>query len=681
MREVSAAAPRPVCATAEKPAKQPPFFIFAGLKFAGVFGSMGTTLNMKKRIQSATQRKAGKAGKVQPALESGPRWSLGWAYALFFLAYCVVIVLWAEPRVQHFGRPRAFYFDEGFFRSFLIRPGGLVEYMARGLQQCYQFTWLGAGITTALAGLLALGSWLLLGKLKPGPAGTLCLWPAVGLLAVQQQYAFPWLETGLGLLGAVWLAVAYAWVPVKRPWLRWLVFLGMSWPTYAVLAGAYLVFALYCGLVEVLAWRRYWLALALLGLAALVPAVGSWYFSVHLSDAYHLLLPSGLKDFPIVMAALPYAALPLAGLAKAGRFFLYSAPEKPPTKGKTRPRFNWRRMIEPALLALLAVGVVGWGWNPIHQRRARIKCLSQDRKWDGVLAEARLLPVYDPSMIAHINRALCETGRLPYEMFAYPQKPDYAFWLSANYSEDGWSMVPCEELFELGQINRAERIGGEALEMNGYLPDVLKRLADVNVLKGEPQTARIFLNILAKTPFQGAWARQRLRALDADPRLPNDPEIQRVRALQVAGDYPFEATTEDILLQCLRQNQTNRAAFEYLMAYYLLTLNPDSFVHYFRAARNFNYPEIPTHYEEALVLAQRLKGAPLAIPDINGKQPRAETIQRFERFNEQVALRGNDLQRAKIELAAEFGSTYWYYFTFGASGAAATRTDLFAKKP
>ena len=145
---------------------------------------MGTALKMKKRIQSATQREAGKAGKVQQGHESGPRWSLSLAYALFFLAYCVVIALWAQPRVQFFGRPTAFYFDERFFRSFLIRPGGVVEYMARGLHQCYQFTWLGAGITTALAGLLALGSWLLLGKLKPGPAGTLCLWPALGLLAI-----------------------------------------------------------------------------------------------------------------------------------------------------------------------------------------------------------------------------------------------------------------------------------------------------------------------------------------------------------------------------------------------------------------------------------------------------------------------------------------------------------------
>ena len=57
-----------------------------------------------------------------------------------------------------------------------------------------------------------------------------------------------------------------------------------------------------------------------------------------------------------------------------------------------------------------------------------------------------------------------------------------------------------------------------------------------------------------------------------------------MRSLQVTGDYPFETTTEKILLQCLRQNQTNRTAFEYLMAYYLLTMNLDSFVNYFPGA-------------------------------------------------------------------------------------------------
>jgi hypothetical protein len=551
---------------------------------------------MRKRRESARKRDAGKIASVERDQKAWPRWILVVLHALFFLAYGVMITLWAEPRVQFFGRETAFYFDERFFRSFLIWPGGITEFLSRGVHQCYQFTWLGAAITTALAGFLALGSWLLLRKIGPGAAGVLYLWPALGLFAIQRQYEFPWLETGLGLTGAVWFAVAYEAMPFKKPWLRLLIFLGISLPAYAVLAGAYLVFALYCGLIEMLAWRRYWLTLALWCVAASVPVVGAWYFAIHLSEAYLLLLPFGSGHFPITLAMLPFAALPLAILIKARWPFFDSGSGNPKLKSGTRTHFNWRRLVEPALSVLLAVGVVGWGWNPMAQRLARIQCLSHDREWDGVLAEARLLTVYNPSTISQVNRALRETGRLSDEMFAYPQKPDYSFWLSSNYSEDGrQNMVPGDVLFEMGQINRAERIAGEALERNGYLPEVLKRLADVNVLKGEPQTARVFLNVLAKTPFQRTWARQRLRALDATPRLPDDPEIQRVRALQVTGDYPFETTTEKLLLQCLHQNQTNRAAFDYLMAYYLLTVNLDAFVNSFRGAQNFDYSALTTH--------------------------------------------------------------------------------------
>ncbi|HLP75873.1 MAG TPA: DUF6057 family protein, partial [Candidatus Paceibacterota bacterium] len=202
---------------------------------------------MTKRPESDPKRNAGKVASVERDRNPG-RWTSGIAFALFFLAYGVAIALWAEPRSQFFGRQVAFYFDGRFFRSFLIWPGGIAEFLSRGLHQCYQITWLGAAITTALAGFLALGSRLLLRKIASGAAGVLCLWPALGLLAIQRQYEFPWLETGLGLTGAVWLAVAYVAIPFRNPWLRLLVFLGISWPAYAVFAGAYLVFALYCGL-------------------------------------------------------------------------------------------------------------------------------------------------------------------------------------------------------------------------------------------------------------------------------------------------------------------------------------------------------------------------------------------------------------------------------------------------
>jgi Family of unknown function (DUF6057) len=630
---------------------------------------------MGQSVERASRRQARAVHPVEATARSG-----SFAYGGFFLVYYIAVALFVEPRVQYLGRPAAFYFDQRFFEKFLIRPGGLIEYLASGLHQGYQFNWLGAAITTALAGLFVLGAWLLLQKIGRGPVRTLCLWPALGLLLGQRQYSFPWLDVSLALLGALWLAVGYVWLPLKNPSLRWVVFMVISLPGYAVLAGAYLAFALYCGLVEALAGRRYRLTLAVWAAAALLPYGGAWYFSIHVSDACLLLLPFGLGHSSTVMAALPYAALLLAAFARTGQHLLYCVPEAR-TKGEARSRFGWRRSVEPALLALMAASAAVLGWNMNTQRLARINCLSHDRQWNRVLQEAQLLSAYNPAAISHINRALCQTGRLPYDMFAYPQKESYDFWLSVHKTLDARQcMVASDILFELGQLNRAERMAGEALELNGYLPEVLQRLANVNVLKDEPKAARIFLNILAKTPFHRAWAERRKRELEADPRLARDPELQQVRSFLLTEDHPFGMTTEPILLQCLHQNRTNRMAFEYLMAHYLLTRDLDSFVHYLRAAKVFNYPEIPLHYEEALLLAQKLKETPLAIPDIKGKTVRAETIQRFERFNGQLAAYG-DLEHAKTGMLREFGNAYWYYYVFGASGAALTQTDLFTPKP
>ena len=97
------------------------------------------------------------------------------------------------------------------------------------------------------------------------------------------------------------------------------------------------------------------------------------------------------------------------------------------------------------------------------------------------------------------------------------------------------------------------------------------------VLNGNPDGARTFLRALETTPFQAERARRYLAALDRDHTMGSDPLVARVRPLMLRKDYVGEFGTGQVLEQCLDANPSNRMAFEYLLAHYLLTSDMEAF--------------------------------------------------------------------------------------------------------
>ena len=67
---------------------------------------------------------------------------------------------------------------------------------------------------------------------------------------------------------------------------------------------------------------------------------------------------------------------------------------------------------------------------------------------------------------------------------------------------------------ELGLVNEAEHQAHEALEVLGPLPVVLRRLAEINCLKGRPEVARVFLNALARDVIWRPYALRAVAELD-----------------------------------------------------------------------------------------------------------------------------------------------------------------------
>ena len=180
---------------------------------------------------------------------------------------------------------------EEFFRPFLNRPGGLLEYSAARLCQYYYYPLLGPLLLTAIAlALFWLIAWTMrsLGVDNPG------IVPYLGpllLAIVYGQYTFE-LEQPLGLVAA--LAVASGYIAlgqrIENRVARASIFLACAAVLYYLVGGLFFLFAATCSVFELLAKRRYLLGAIELVAAGLIPLAGVWLGHLSPAVAYWRLL-------------------------------------------------------------------------------------------------------------------------------------------------------------------------------------------------------------------------------------------------------------------------------------------------------------------------------------------------------------------------------------------------------
>lgn len=250
-------------------------------------------------------------------------------------------------------------------------------------------------------------------------------------------------------------------------------------------------------------------------------------------------------------------------------------------------------------------------------------------------------------------------------MFSYPQHSDALFLTIKGSEFANWKKF--DFYIDLGLMNIAQNDLTECFEIFGERPVILKRLALVNMVKGDIDSARIYLGVLGKTLFDADWANNYLERLKADPNLATDDRIQHLRSIMLEKDYGFSSfDIEAILSQLLQENRQNRMAFEYMMAWYLLRGQLDKFVKNLDRLDDFGYTDIPQLYEEAmLVHVYRTKKA----IDLRGRRFSQKTKDRFHNFSQAYEGRYRRNKEAAFrELAKDYGDTYLFYCVYGFSG-------------
>jgi hypothetical protein len=463
---------------------------------------------------------------------------------------------------------------------------------------------------------------------------------------------------------------------------------------YYIAGGAYLLFAILCAIFELFFASRWQVALAFLVSAVVIPYFGGVVIvGVSIIDAFSNLLPISWKLFHHGILRTTAATLcslymftPLAVIGlKLWRLFAGSSVEEKQQVESSSPRGEkpfWhtgrsalRWLIGSCLLFVLATVAVLSFYDRKQKTLFQVDYYACRRMWPEVLAASRHHP-YDYSVVYAANRALYHTGRLPYDMFSYYQNPDTLLLTAKEHSRAYWRKF--DTYIDLGRINMAEHLLTESMETFGPRPILLKRLAVVNMVKGNVGAARIYLNALGKTLFYQDWANDYLSHLRSDAGLATDQYVQHLRSLMVEADYDFSLLKLNILSDTLERNRQNRMAFEYLMALYLLTKQLDNFVLNLEHLSDFGYTEIPELYEEAILLYEAHTNKSV---DLKGRRISAQTHQRTHNFSDILStFYGSDRRAATLsgankvtafnDLAKKYGDTYLFYYFLGLSGMA-----------
>lgn len=106
-------------------------------------------------------------------------------------------------------------------------------------------------------------------------------------------------------------------------------------------------------------------------------------------------------------------------------------------------------------------------------------------------------------------------------------------------------------------------------------------------------------------------------------------------------------------------------AFEYLMAFYMFRKDLDTFVKNISRLDDFDYPRIPRHYEEAILIYSDSTNNQ---PNLKGRRISEVSLMQFKGFLQMALLYENNPRLAFEEMSKKYGDTYFFYYLFGVSG-------------
>lgn len=233
------------------------------------------------------------------------------------------------------------------------------------------------------------------------------------------------------------------------------------------------------------------------------------------------------------------------------------------------------------LLVAIALGTIVWNNTNIKAEKVmQYDFMARHQQWNRILATATAEKPNNQIGVTVQNLALAMHGMLADHLFDFNQNGIAG--LLPDVQSDATSPLPTAEAFyQLGMIYVAQRTVFEAQEAildfqkSGRC---YKRLAQTNLIIGSYEVARKYLTALQKTLFYRDWANETLLLLGDEAAIDKHPEYGHLRKWAYKDDFYFsDHVTAEMLESLYSRNPDNRMAYQYLLAYYMLTGDRERF--------------------------------------------------------------------------------------------------------
>ena len=568
------------------------------------------------------------------------QWAQQW---LLTLVLGVMVFLFWEYRypfaLTYQEQFQMFLFDGDYFWERMAEPGGLARYIGEFLTQFYNSITIGATILAVLYILLQRLTWRLMNSRPVSPLVSvkyyyvlsflpaLIVWYAMGDESVMLTYV-------VALLMA--MAVALAWRNWSSEWAQW-----VKWVVAIVL-------------IPVV----YWLIgpLVLLVAVLMVPwtmAVAAVLYSLAL-----ILLSAHFVPFPMSRVFLgidyyrfpdtvPYMLMAIPVVIWIMALFVKKLPQ---------PK-QWVVYAQALILAVLILVPKEYGFDAKKYELMEYDYLVRIGDWNGIIAKAEKQTPDLPMSVNATNLALGITNQLGERAFEFYQRGSEGLLppFERNFST---TLLMGEVYFYLGLVNTAQRFAFESMEaIPNYNKSAraVKRLVETNLINGQYEVARKYLQLLEKTIFYRPWAKQMMAMLGDEKAINAHPLYGTLRQFRLQEDFLFSDQELDKMCgQLFMHNQKNRMAAQYLLMLPLLEKDIPRFMSYVKVVQN-RIQYNPRYCQEAIAFAFMQKGQQPPQGFVNQL-----VLQQMSEFARTYSSGGKDAPGLE-----KFRNTLWYYLVNG----------------